>query len=221
MGDQRLYKPEEIAVSVEQAPVEPAYLVVLAVRVVVAALRSANFVAHLEHRHANRNQQNDKEIFDLASAQPLNIGIVARAFEAAVPREVVVRPVPVPFAIGLIVLFVIRNQIVQREAVVAGHKVYALFGLAFLVSVDIGAAEHALRQCAHPAGVAFYKATDVVAEPAIPLLPAVADKASDLIETGGIPRLCDQFGAGENGVGLNVPKNRRIFEWATRFVPGQ
>ena len=44
--------------------------------------------------------------------------------------------------------------------------------------------------------------------PAVPLLPAVADEAADLVQPGGIPRLGDELGAGEHGVGLDVPEHR-------------
>ena len=50
-----------------QRPVEPAELVVLAVGVVVAALRAADLVAGDEHRHALREQQDRSEVLDLAA----------------------------------------------------------------------------------------------------------------------------------------------------------
>ena len=45
-GDQHPHEPMEVAVPLEEPPVEPADLVVLAVRVVVASLRPAHLVAH-------------------------------------------------------------------------------------------------------------------------------------------------------------------------------
>src|SRR5207253_1836925 len=74
---------------------------------------------------------------------------------------------------------------------------------------------------AYRAVVALDKAADIVSEATIPFLPAIADEASHLIETGGVPCLGDQFGAGEDGVGLDIPENRGIFERPTRFVPSQ
>ena len=50
-------------------PVDPADLVVLAVRIVVAALRAAELVARLQHRHALRHQQRREHVADLALAQ--------------------------------------------------------------------------------------------------------------------------------------------------------
>ena len=136
----------KVPVPGKETPVEPAHLVVLAICVVVAALRSAHFVAHLEHRGTYRNQQNDKEVLDLAPAQSLDGGIVDRALDPAVPGQVVVRPVPLPFSISFVVLFIVRNQIIQREAIMASHEIDALLGLAFPVPEDVRAAQHPLRQ---------------------------------------------------------------------------
>ena len=69
MRDQHLYEPMQVPVPVEQAPVEPADLVVLAIGVVVAVLRAAHFVAHQQHRRAERGQQHDDEVLHLAAAQ--------------------------------------------------------------------------------------------------------------------------------------------------------
>ncbi len=103
----------------------------------------------------------------------------------------------------------------------AGDEVNALFGFPILLSEDVRTTKCALRQQMHCAAVTFHKSADVVAKPAVPLLPAVADKASDLIETGSVPWLRDQFGAGEDRIRLDVPENGRIFERAACFVSGQ
>ncbi len=54
LADQRLDEPMEVAVSLEERPVEPADLVVLAVGIVVASLRPPDLVAHRQHRRAQR-----------------------------------------------------------------------------------------------------------------------------------------------------------------------
>ena len=62
----------DVGVPLEQAPVEPADLVVLAVGVVVAALRPAHLVAHQQHRRAGGEQRQREEVLDLAVAQRLD-----------------------------------------------------------------------------------------------------------------------------------------------------
>src|SRR5690349_7642645 len=202
----------EVPMPVEEAPVEPAYLVILAIGIIVAPLSATHFVAHLEHRRTNRREQDYNEVFYLAASQPLDLGILSWTFDPTVPGEVVVRPVRVAFAVRLVVLGAVRDQIAQREAVMTGHKVDALLRLPFLVPEHIWAAKRSLRQQPYRPAVAFDKAADIVAKPPVPLLPAVADKGPHLIEAGGVPRLGDQFGAGEDGIRLDVPEDRRIFE---------
>ena len=92
----------------------------------------------------------------------------------------------------------------------AGHEVDALLGLALLVTVNVGAAEDACGNAGYRAVVAFEETPDVVAEPAIPLLPAVADEASHLIQSGGIPCLGNQLGAGQQRIRFDVPENGRV-----------
>ena len=50
--NEQFYEPMDIRVFVDERPVKPADLVILAVRVIVAALRSPDFIAHEDHRHA-------------------------------------------------------------------------------------------------------------------------------------------------------------------------
>ena len=50
IADQCPHEPVEVPVPIEEAPVEPAHIVVLAIGIVVATLGAAHFVAHLQHR---------------------------------------------------------------------------------------------------------------------------------------------------------------------------
>ena len=106
-------------------PVEPRDRIVLAIRIVVAALRAPGFVAGLQHRHALRQQQGAEQVALLFFAQRDDRGIVGLALDAAVPREIVVVAVAVALAVRFVVLVVIGDEIVQREAVVRGHEIHA------------------------------------------------------------------------------------------------
>ena len=192
------------------------HLAVLAVGVVVTVLRPAHFIAHVNHRRAGRQQRQGQEILDLPVAQCLDGRIVGRAFDAAVPAQVVVRAVAIVFAVRLVVLVVVRDEIVQREPVVTGDEIDALLGLALFMAVEIGAPEQPGRDRRTEPWSPFRNRAHVVAEPAVPLLPAVADEAPHLIETGGIPGLGDELGAGEERIRFNVPENRRIGQRTAR-----
>ncbi len=50
-------------------------------------------------------------------------------FDAAVPASIVVAPVVVSFAVQLVMLLVIGDQVVERKAIVTGNEVDALFRL--------------------------------------------------------------------------------------------
>src|SRR5208283_80816 len=226
LGNEFSHKLMEVPVSVEEAPIEPADLVILAIGIAVAPLSAPHFVAHLEHRRTNRCEQDYNQVFYLAASQLLDgsvpEGIVAGGpLDPAVPRQVGPGAVPVPFAIRLVVLFVIRNQIVQRETVVTGYEIDALLRFAFLVPENVRTAERPLRQQPYRPTVAFDKAAYVVPEAAIPFLPIIAEEAPHLIETGSVPRLGDLFDAGEDGIRVDIPENRGAFERAAGFVPGQ
>src|SRR5262249_26756775 len=92
---------EEALRSLVELPVEPAELVVLAIRVVVPLLRVAELVAGQQHRHALREQHRGDQVPLLALAQADDFGIVRRALDAAVPRVVLVDPVSVLLAVCL------------------------------------------------------------------------------------------------------------------------
>src|ERR1019366_7797886 len=112
-------------VLLQLAPVTPTGLVVLAVGVVVAALRAAKFITAEQHRNPARDQQGQKEVLDLAFPQGLDPSIRRLAFSAIVLAEVGVGTVVVVFSVCFIVLVAIAHQVVQSEAVVSGNEVYA------------------------------------------------------------------------------------------------
>src|SRR6266850_3199420 len=173
----------------EQCPIEPTRFIVLAIGVVISALRAPDFVPHDDHRNTERQHRRGKKILHLPIAQLLDRGIIGRALDPAIPSAVVAGAVAIAFTIQCVVFFVIRNQIVQRKAIMAGDKVDALLRLALLGSVDIGTTEHAVGKASYRAFIAAEKAVHIVPEFAVPFLPGVADKAAYLVQTSRIPGL--------------------------------
>ena len=120
------HTPDEVvhpAVVVEQGPVEPGDVVVLAVAVVVALFALQHLVAAPQHGYTLAQHENGHEVAGLASTQREDRRIVGRAFDAAVPAQIVVVAVAVVLAVGLVVLEVVAHQIPECEAVVAGDEV--------------------------------------------------------------------------------------------------
>src|SRR5258708_25663513 len=143
---------------------------------VVSALSAPNFVPHEQHRRTYRKQGGGEKIFYHAVAQPLDGWIVAGTFNAAVPTQIGTRAVAVILSIGFIVFRVVRDQIVQGEAIMAGYEVDALLGLAFGMPLAVRASEPARRYTLHRIVVPFHEATYIVAESAVPFLPPIADE---------------------------------------------
>src|SRR5579863_9217208 len=102
-----------------ERPIEPARFVVLAIGVVVAGLRTADLIAHSNHRYAEREHGKRQEIPDLPVSQFLYAGIVRSTLDTAVPASIVIGAITIALAIGLIVFLVIRDEVVERQAVVA------------------------------------------------------------------------------------------------------
>ena len=130
-------------VGARQIPVGPADLVVLAVGVVVAALGAAHLVAAADHRHADRQQQRRHQVAPLALAQLEHAAVGGRPFDAAVPAQIVVLAVGVAFAVGLVVLVVVADEIGEGEAVVRGDEVDAGVRTPAALLVEIAAARRA------------------------------------------------------------------------------
>src|SRR5258708_16954914 len=97
-------------------PVEPGYLVVLAVGVVAAALRAREFVAGLQHGYTLRKEQRRQYIAHLPLAQLDYGGIVGKPLGSAIPAQIVVVTGGVGVEIGFVVPLIVGNQIAQREA---------------------------------------------------------------------------------------------------------
>ena len=86
-------------------------------------------------------QQQREEVPALTIAQRLYRRIIARTLHATVPAQIVVGAVAVVLAIGFVVFKIVREQIVQGEAVMAGYEVDALLRLTLRAPVDVRAAE--------------------------------------------------------------------------------
>src|ERR1700758_3980366 len=125
-----LEETENVSIRLQLAPVQPSGLVVLVIGVVVAELRVQEFVAGPKHWDSVRKHQQAEKILYLLAPQGQHF--MRRAFVAfvtTVPTVVGVGAILVVVAIRQVVLFVIGDEIVEREAVMRGDKVHALIGV--------------------------------------------------------------------------------------------
>ena len=93
-----------------------------------------------------RQQRDGQEVLHLAVAQLLDRRVVGRPFDAAVPARLSSAPSRLSSPLASLCLLVVGDEVVEREAVVAGDEVDALLRLALLVAVDLGAAEQPVGQ---------------------------------------------------------------------------
>ena len=90
--------------------------------------------------HVLRRKVATPPIADQHPHEPVNVGVALQPFLVEPAQltvvAVVVAAVAVVIPVGLVLLFVVRVQIVHREAVVARHEVDAVLGLLGLPRVD-------------------------------------------------------------------------------------
>ncbi len=191
---------ERQQVLVEVRPVVPADLVVLAVGVVVPALRAADLVAAQQHRRALTQEQGRQEVPLLLASQGVDGGVVRLAFRAAVPGDVVVVPVVAAFLVGVVVFLLVRDGVAQGEAVVGGHEVDARVGFPAVVLVQVTAAGEAVADLGGQSAVALPEGAHVVAVDAVPLGPVHGEVPDLIAALADVPGFGDQLDLPDDGV---------------------
>ena len=109
-------KRKQLPVLFQKPPVQPGNLVILTVGVVVSILGIAEFVPGQKHGRTPAAQKNGAGISDQAETQGKHLFFLRLAFRPAVPAPVVIRPVGIVPAVGLVVLLIIGIQIIQGKA---------------------------------------------------------------------------------------------------------
>jgi hypothetical protein len=78
---------KQMCIRMAKAPIHPTCLIVLAIGVIVSALRPADFVSHQQHRRSNRKQGQGYHVLDLLQSHELDFGIARRTFDSAIPAK--------------------------------------------------------------------------------------------------------------------------------------
>src|SRR4051812_10219469 len=107
-GDHLADESEKPGVPLFQGPVDPARIVVLAPGVVVAHLGAEKLVSSQNHGNSLGKKQRRHQIVYLALAQAVDLRVGGGSFDAAVPAPIGVVAVAVSFAVGFVVLLVVR-----------------------------------------------------------------------------------------------------------------
>ena len=109
--DHSLHERQKVTVRGLQIPVQPTNFVVLAVGIVVSHLRVPDGISRIHHGYALGEQQRCQQIPFLLGAQSLNVGVVGRTLDPAIPAPVIVVAVAIIFAIRFVMFVVVADQI--------------------------------------------------------------------------------------------------------------
>src|SRR5260370_7602126 len=132
-----LEETKYVRVRAHLAPVQPSGFVILVVGIVVAKLRVQEFISGSEHWGPVRQKQQTAEILDLLPSQRKYLRCRPFiAFAPTVPRVVFFHAILVILTIRPVALPVVRNEIVQSEAVVGGYVVHTLVSVISLAATD-------------------------------------------------------------------------------------
>src|SRR4029450_8699137 len=129
----------------------------------------------------------------LALAQVPDLEVVGGPLDPAVPGAVVLRAVPVALAVGLVVLVVVADQVIQGEAVVAGDEVDAGVGPAAVGLVQVAGPGEPVGDVGHPGAGGAPEVPHGVAVAAVPLGPQHREVAHLVAALADVPGLGDQL----------------------------
>src|ERR1700686_2330325 len=121
---------EYVPIRLKLTPIQPADFVVLVIRVVVSELCIQELVTGPEHRDAVREHEKAEEVFSLFPAKCQNLLWRALvSFVSAVPTVIRVHTVLIVMTVFPVVFLIVRNQVVEREAIMAIDIVDGLEGM--------------------------------------------------------------------------------------------
>src|SRR5271165_1932979 len=146
-----------------------------------------------QHRHALRQEQSSEKIALLPAPQRIYRRVVGWTFDAAIPTIVLIRAIAVVLPVGFVVLALVADEIAQRKAVMAGHKIHACAGPATGLLIKIAAARQTRGQLRDRAAVAFPKAPHAITILTIPLRPEYREVANLITAWPEVPGLGDQL----------------------------
>src|SRR6185437_9580439 len=152
------------------------------------ALAEAELRAHGQHRRPARGQQKREQIALVARAGFHDRRIVGWTLDAMVPAEVVVRAVAIVLAVGLVVLAVVGDEVVEREAIMDDDEVDAL-GRRLGAREHVARAGHAGCDLAALAGIAAPETAGGVAEAVVPFGEGRGELAEAIAAGAHVPGL--------------------------------
>src|SRR5208337_417791 len=205
---------EYVLIRLEPAPIQPVDFVVLVVGIIVSELCIQELVTRPEHRDAVREHEEAEEVFSLFPAKCQNLRWHALvSFLSAVPTVIRVHTVLIVMTVFPVVFLIVRNQVVERKAVVAIDIVDGLEGMIGMlpaVREQVIAAINATHKVWDHPCVAPDETADMVAITRVPLQPGRARKSTSKLIAADVPRLRDQRQPAQLGVRGNFTEYRSL-----------
>src|SRR3990167_411738 len=167
---------------------KPTDLVILTVRVIVAPLGAAHFVPAADHGDTLGEHQGGEEIPLLPFAQGQDRWIIRGTLDTAVPAQVLICSVLIVLSVGFVVLLVVTDQIMQREAVMAANEVDARVGAAAAVLIQVATSRQAGRHFRNDSSFSLPETAysfPILSVPLGPLHWKIADLIPALAEVPG------------------------------------
>src|SRR4029077_7160261 len=153
-------------------------------------------------------QQGGQEVALLPGPQGQDGRVVGGAFDAAVPGPVVVAAVPVVLAVGLVVLVVVGDQVLQGEAVMCGDEVDRGHRAPAVLLVQVAGPGEPGGELGQGGGLAAPVVADRVPVLAVPLGPQRREVAHLVAAVAHVPRLGGQLHLGYHRVLLDQVEKR-------------
>src|ERR1700760_511774 len=172
-------------------PIDPTDLIVLAISIVVALLRSTELVPRKDHGRPLGKHQSSEKVSLLPFTQRQDVCLLRHSFDSVVPPIVMRGTVLAVFSVGLVMFFVIAYQIVQSESVMGCHEINACPRLSTTPVEKICRGGEARREVRHLSFVTLPKATDGAAITVVLLGPSGREFAHLIPSWATIPWLCN------------------------------
>src|ERR1700704_2577134 len=192
-GEVRQQRGHILSLESEPGPIAPSDGIVLAVGIVVAVLAVADFVSRQEQRHTLRQHEARQQIAAHLTSHLHDIGIVGRAFDAAIRAVIFIGAVTVVLAVRLIVLALIADQIGKSEPIVDRDVVDARAGTAGVMVEQMRGTRHAAAEVSEEFAVTPPIAPQRAAKLIVPLGPAGRKSAHLIAARAEIPRLGNEL----------------------------
>ena len=104
-------------------PMEPAQRIILAVRIIIALLRTPHLIAHQQHGNTLRQGQHAQKIALLNQSGMQDRELIAGPFHTVITTVIIMTPVTIILTVGVVMLVLIAHQVLKGETIMSSDKI--------------------------------------------------------------------------------------------------